>query len=63
MMMDNCSKTMTIKECSQLYKIGVNRLRQICKSDFCPFVLKIGTRKKLIKTKEFEKWLSECECI
>jgi len=63
-MMDSCSsKTMTIKECSQLYKIGVNRLRQICKSEYCPFVLKIGTRKSLIKTKEFEQWLSECEAI
>ena len=63
MKVDSCDKTMTIKECSKLYKIGVNRLRQICKADYCPFVLRIGTRKKLIKTKEFEKWLSQCEAI
>ena len=59
MKVGSCDKTMTIQECSELYKIGVNRLRQICKADYCPFVLRVGTRKKLIKTKEFEKWLSQ----
>ncbi len=63
MKVGSCDKTMTIQECSELYKIGVNRLRQICKADYCPFVLRVGTRKKLIKTKEFEKWLSQCEAI
>ena len=56
-------KTMTIKECAELYNIGVNRLREICKADDCPFVIRIGARKRIIKAKAFDEWFNTCEAI
>lgn len=60
---NNCTKVMTIKECSEMYKIGINRLRELCKMDDCPFIVRIGARKRLIKTKAFDDWFNACEAI
>lgn len=55
--------TMTIKEAADYSGIGVNRLRTIAKSENCPFVLRIGTTKTLVKKAAFEKWLENCDTI
>lgn len=56
-------KVLTIKECSELYKIGINRLRELCRMSSCPFIVRIGSRKVLIKAKAFDDWFNACECI
>lgn len=49
---------LTIKEAAEYSNIGINRIDEMAKQPNCPFVLYIG-RKKLIKRKEFEKYLSK----
>jgi excisionase family DNA binding protein len=54
-----CQKVvLTIKEAAEYSNIGVNRLEALLKNPRCPFVLYVG-RKKLVKRKEFEQFLSE----
>lgn len=48
---------LTIREAAEYSNIGINRIDEMAKQPNCPFVLYIG-RKKLIKRKEFEKYLS-----
>lgn len=55
--------TMTIKEAADYSGIGVNRLRTIAKAENCPFALRVGTTKTLVKKVAFEKWLEQCEFI
>ena len=38
--------------------IGINKIDELAKKPNCPFVIYIG-RKKLIKRKEFEKFISD----
>lgn len=53
---DGCCKTHIRKE---IYSnIGQNRISSLLKEPRCPFVLYVGT-KKLVKRKEFEKFISE----
>lgn len=61
--MINDIKVMTIKECSEIYRIGVNRLRELCKMADCPFAVRVGSRKILIKAKAFDDWFNNCEAI
>ena len=49
---------LTIEEAAAYSNIGINKLDDIAKTPGCPFVLYIG-RKKLIKRKEFEKYIAE----
>lgn len=49
---------LTIKEASIYSNIGINKIQEISKAPRCHFVLYVG-KKKLIKRKEFEKYLSE----
>ena len=49
---------LTIKEAAIYSNIGINRIEKMAKSPNCPFVLYIG-RKKLIKRKEFEKFIGK----
>ena len=49
---------MTIQECSKISNIGENKLYEITQNPKCPFVLYVG-KKRLIKRKEFEKFISE----
>ena len=48
---------LTIEEAAAYSNIGINRIDKMAKRPNCPFVLCVG-RKKLIKRKEFEKYLS-----
>lgn len=47
---------LTIEEAAAYSNIGICKLNELAKEPKCPFVLYIG-RKKLIKRKEFEKYI------
>lgn len=49
---------LTIEEAAAYSNIGINRIREISDKPNCSFVLYIG-RKKLIKRKEFERYLEK----
>lgn len=52
-------KAMLTKEEAAAYShIGLNKLDELLKIQNCPFVLYVG-KKKLIKRREFEKYLDE----
>lgn len=50
--------TLTLEEAVEYSNIGINKLREITNSPRCTFVIYVG-RKRLIKRKEFEKFISE----
>lgn len=50
--------TLTIEEAARLYNIGEHKLRELTGSDNCSFVLYVG-RKRLIKRKQFDDYLSK----
>lgn len=50
--------TLTIEEAAAYSSIGINKIDELAKEPKCPFVLYIG-RKKLIKRKEFETYISQ----
>ena len=49
---------LTIEEAAEYSNIGQNRISNLLKEPRCPFVLYVGN-KKLVKRKEFEKFISE----
>lgn len=49
---------LTIEEAAEYSNIGINKLNELAKSPMCTFVLYIG-KKKLIKRKEFEKFIEK----
>ncbi len=49
---------LTVKEASEYSNIGINRLEELLKDPRCKFVLYVG-KKKLVKRKEFEQFVSE----
>lgn len=49
---------LTIVEAAAYSNIGQNRIEDMAKRPNCPFVLYIG-RKRLIKRREFEKYLEK----
>lgn len=49
---------LTIREAAEYSNIGINKIDAMLKQPGCPFVLYIGT-KKLVKRKEFERYISE----
>ena len=54
--------TLTIEEAVEYSNIGQNKLRELTNMPFCPFVLYIG-KKRLIKRKEFEEYISAQKSI
>lgn len=53
---------LTIEEAAAYSNIGMNKLRTMANEPSCPFVLYIGKRNRLIKRREFEKYLEKmCE--
>ena len=50
--------TLTIKEAAEYSNIGINKIESLLRSPRCPFVLYVG-KKKLVKRKEFERFISE----
>ena len=49
---------LTVKEAAELSNIGMNKIDSILRQPNCPFVLFVG-RKKLVKRKEFEEFISK----
>lgn len=49
---------LTIREAAEYSNIGINKLESILRSPRCPFVLYVG-KKKLVKRKEFEKFIAD----
>ena len=49
---------LTVKEAAEYSNIGINKLESLLRSPRCPFVLYVG-KKKLVKRKEFEKYISD----
>ena len=54
--------TLTIKEAVEYSNIGINRIDELLKMPTCDFVLYVG-KKKLVKHKEFERFLSTTHII
>lgn len=54
--------TLTIEEAAALYNIGEHKLRELTDSDTCTFVLYVG-RKRLIKRKQFDDYISKAFSI
>lgn len=54
--------TLTIDEAVEYSGIGKNKLYELTGQPFCSFVLKVG-KKRLIKRKEFEKFISSSKFI
>lgn len=50
--------TLTIREAAAYSNIGINKIESMLRLPNCPFVLFVGN-KKLVKRKEFEKYISE----
>ncbi len=49
---------LTPKETSAYSNIGINKMDKLLNDPMCPFVLYIG-KKRLVKRKEFEKFLEQ----
>lgn len=50
--------TLTIEEAALYSNIGQNKIAELLRDPRCPFVLYVG-RKKLVKRKEFETFISK----
>lgn len=53
---------LTLTEAAEYFNIGEHKLREITNNNKCNFVLFIGA-KRLIKRKEFEKYLEQVSVI
>ena len=51
-----------MREAAEYSNIGINRLDRMLRQPNCPFVLFVGS-KKLVKRKEFEKYISNAVVI
>lgn len=49
---------LTVEEAAAYSSIGMGRIEQLARQPGCPFVLYVG-RKRLIKRREFEKYLEK----
>ena len=49
---------MTTREAAAYSNIGINKIDSMLRSPHCPFALYVGS-KKLVKRREFEKFISE----
>lgn len=49
---------LTINEAAEYSNIGINRLTELVSNPMCPFVLHVG-KKRLIKRKEFERYIEK----
>lgn len=50
--------TLTVNEAAAYSNIGINKISSMLRTPNCPFVFFVGN-KKLVKRKEFEKYISE----
>ena len=51
--------TLTIDEAAEYSNIGINRINDMLKEPGCTFVLNVGKGKRLVKRKEFEKYIQK----
>ena len=49
---------LAIREAAEYSNIGINRIEELLKIPNCKFVLYVG-KKKLVKRREFDKFLSD----
>lgn len=49
---------LTIEEAAEYSNIGINRISSMLNEINCPFVLKVGN-KRLVKRKEFERYIEK----
>ena len=49
--------SLTIREAAEYSNIGINKIDEMLRTPNCPFVLFVG-KKKLVKRKEFEEFIS-----
>ena len=49
---------LTLEEAAEYSNIGINKIRELSNNPRCNFVIFVG-KKRLIKRKEFEKYISE----
>lgn len=54
---------LTVEEASEYSNIGINRLQAMLNEPSCTFVFFVGKGKRLIKRKEFEKYLEKTRGI
>lgn len=50
---------LTVEEAAALSNIGITKLYELTNNPVCNFVFHVGTGKRLIKRKEFEKYISQ----
>ena len=50
---------LTVEEASEYSNIGINRLQAMLNKPGCTFVIFVGKGKRLVKRKEFEKYLEK----
>lgn len=55
-------RNLTLEEASEYFEIGVSKIRELSNQDGCEFVLWIGT-KRLIKRTRFEQYLDTATSI
>ena len=51
--------TLTVEETAEYSNIGINRINDMLKEPGCTFVLNVGKGKRLVKRKEFEKFIQK----
>ncbi len=54
--------TLTVEEAAAYSNIGINKIRSLLNEPACPFVVFIGN-KRLVKRKEFEKYINQRNVI
>lgn len=55
-------RNLTLEEASMYYNIGINRLRELTDDPLCDFVLWVGS-KRLIKKSRLDRYLDEAYSI
>lgn len=55
--------TLTVDEAAEYSNIGRDKLYQMINEPGCTFVLFVGERKRLIKRREFERFLEKAVAI
>lgn len=50
---------LTVKEAAEYSNIGICKLFDMTNDPLCPFVLWVGRKKRLIKRKAFEEYISK----
>ena len=51
--------TLTVEETAEYSNIGINKISTLLNEPGCTFVLNVGKGKRLIKRKEFERFIEK----